>query len=60
MSPDEITSLITTVGFPIVMCYLVYRDNQKNNDSLMELIRETTNTMNELVNRIDQLIDKEK
>ena len=43
---NEIANLISTVGFPIVMCILMLKQNSKQ----LEIIQNNTNAINNLVN----------
>lgn len=48
---DEITTLVSTVGFPIVACFVMFKQNDKLTTSLTEL----TTTLKGIDTRIDQL-----
>ena len=45
---NEIASLISTVGFPIVMCILMLKQNSKQ----LEIIQNNTNAINNLTEEI--------
>lgn len=47
----SITQLIATVGFPIVMCLLM-------GYYIVSTIKENTETMNNLCNKLDILLDR--
>ena len=47
----NITQLIATVGFPIVMCLLM-------GYYIVSTIKENTETMNNLCNKLDILLDR--
>lgn len=58
MDYNNITQLITTVGFPIVCCgffgwYIVKIETKSN-----EIIQENTKTLDKLVTLIDNLLKK--
>lgn len=48
---EEITTLISSVGFPIVACAVMFKQNDKLTTSLTEL----TTTLKGIDTRIDQL-----
>lgn len=50
-SITSITQLIATVGFPIVMCLLM-------GYYIVSTIKENTQTMNNLCNKLDILLDR--
>ena len=45
---NEIANLISTVGFPIVMCILMLKQNSKQ----LEIIQNNTNAINNLTEEI--------
>lgn len=45
---QEIISLIGTVGFPIVMCLLMFNQAEKQNQRYDEQTKQTTEALNEL------------
>lgn len=60
MDVDTITTLISSLGFPIVVCvalcwYIVYRDKQTNAEmeSLKETIDNNTLVIQKLTDKID-------
>lgn len=60
MDVDTITTLISSLGFPIVVCvalgwYIVYRDKQTNAEmeSLKETIENNTLVIQKLTDKID-------
>lgn len=60
MDVDIITSLISSLGFPIVVCvalgwYIVYRDKQTNAEieSLKDTIENNTLVIQKLTDKID-------
>lgn len=60
MDVDTITTLISSLGFPIVVCvalgwYIVYRDKQTNAEmeSLKETIENNTFVIQKLTDKID-------
>lgn len=60
MDVVDITNIISTVGFPIVMCVILLKYMEKNDDKreqeakeLREVINNNTLVLNELVSKID-------
>lgn len=51
MEIEAITQLITTVGFPIACCIVMF----KQNSSLQETLKEISNTLTSMNERISQL-----
>lgn len=43
---NEIASIISTVGFPIAMCVLMYWQGEKNNQRYDDNIKSLTETIN--------------
>lgn len=56
MEVNELTELITTVGFPIVCCIVMFRQNGK----LQETLAEISLTMQKMADKIAELEDKIK
>lgn len=54
MDFDSITALITTVGFPIFCCIIMFKQNSELQKTLVDI----SLTMQSLVTKIDQ-IEKE-
>ena len=52
MDVPSILQLIGSYGFPIVMCLLIWHDNQKHSDKMAELIQSNTKAMAELTEAI--------
>ena len=48
MMMNEIANLISTVGFPIVMCILMLKQNSKQ----LEIIQNNTNAINNLTEEL--------
>lgn len=71
---NELTSLISTVGFPIVMCvffgwYIIQRDKKEVDqserhkqeiDNLSNIIQNNTLTMQKLIDKLDAICDMKK
>lgn len=62
---NAITTAITSVGFPIVMCLLMWYQMQKNNemhkeevDSLKDVINDVKIALTELRDAINRMDDK--
>lgn len=51
MEIEAITQLITTVGFPIACCIVMF----KQNSTLQETLKEISNTLTSMNERISQL-----
>lgn len=63
MDIQEIANIISTVGFPIVMCLIMFRYMEKNDDKreedskeMREAIANNTAIMEKLVMKIDSLV----
>lgn len=62
MEITELTNLISTVGFPIIMCIIMFRYMEKNDDKreaeskeLRDAINNNTQVMVRLIDKIDHL-----
>lgn len=51
---NEITSLVGSVGFPVVISLILL----KNNSNMCEIIRENSKVIQALVDRIDNILKK--
>lgn len=51
---NEITSLIGSVGFPVVISLILL----KNNGNMSEIIRENSKVIQALADRIDSILQK--
>ena len=51
---NEITSLIGSVGFPVVISLILL----KNNSNMSEIIRENSKVIQALADRIDNILQK--
>lgn len=51
---NEITSLIGSVGFPVVISLILL----KNNSEMSEIIRENSKVIQALADRIDSILQK--
>lgn len=51
---NEITSLIGSVGFPVVISLMLL----KNNSEMSEIIRENSKVIQALADRIDNILQK--
>lgn len=63
MSADVANAIlngISTVGFPIVMCLIIFYQNEKTIETLKTTIDNNTNIIKELIAKIDTLIQFEK
>lgn len=59
MDVNTITQLITSVGFPIVACYVLFKQNSELTNTITKLTT-TLETMNERIGRIEDVIDIKK
>lgn len=57
MDANEIINFISTVGFPIVMCVLMFRRMEKQDDKLTTVVLTNTEQITKLCEKIDRLID---
>ena len=63
MSADVINAILTgvsTVGFPIVMCLIIFYQNEKTIDTLKTTIDNNTNIIKELITKIDTILNIKK
>lgn len=63
MSTETVNAILTgisTVGFPIVMCLIIFYQNEKTIDTLKTTIDNNTNIIKELIAKIDTLINIRK
>lgn len=63
MSADVVNAILTgisTVGFPIVMCLIIFYQNEKTIDTLKTTIDNNTSIIKELIAKIDTLIQLKK
>lgn len=56
MELETILTAISTVGFPIVMCLIIFYQNEKTIDTLKDTINNNTSVTRELIAKIDVLI----
>ena len=56
MNVNEIVTMISTVGFPIVACIALYLQSKEQNKSISDL----SLALQKLSDKIEQLIDKGK
>lgn len=54
MDWDQLTNLISTIGFPAVVCILLL----KNNQDQANVIRDNTKVMQSLADKIDSILHK--
>ena len=60
MNADVVNTILTgisTVGFPIVMCLIIFYQNEKTIETLKTTIDNNTSIIKELVAKIDTLIN---
>ena len=57
MTIADITRLITTVGFPIAMCLLIYYQDQKKLTALQDAINKNTAAITKLITKLEGKVD---
>ena len=57
---QEISNIITTVGFPIAMCMMLYYQLLKNNEQHTNEMDKITEALNNNTNALNLLIEKMK
>lgn len=63
MNAETVNAILTgisTVGFPIVMCLIIFYQNEKTIDTLKTTIDNNTNIIKELVLKIDTILNIKK
>lgn len=63
MNADVVNIILTgisTVGFPIVMCLIIFYQNEKTIETLKTTIDNNTSIIKELIAKIDTLIQLKK
>lgn len=63
MSADVVNTILTgisTVGFPIVMCLIIFYQNEKTIETLKTTIDNNTSIIKELIAKIDTIIQCKK
>lgn len=63
MSADVVNAILTgisTVGFPIVMCLIIFYQNEKTIETLKTTIDNNTSIIKELITKIDTLLQSRK
>lgn len=63
MSVEVVNAILTgisTVGFPIVMCLIIFYQNEKTIETLKTTIDNNTSIIKELIAKIDTLIQFKK
>lgn len=58
MTIADITTLITTVGFPIAMCLLIYYQDQKKLTALQDAINKNTAAITKLITKLEGKVDR--
>ena len=59
MDVNTITQLITSVGFPIVACYVLFKQNSELTNTITKLTV-TLETINERIGKIEDVINNKK
>lgn len=63
MSAEAVNTILTgisTVGFPIVMCLIIFYQNEKTIETLKTTIDNNTSIIKELITKIDTLLQSRK
>lgn len=63
MSTDVVNVILTgisTVGFPIIMCLIIFYQNEKTIETLKTTIDNNTSIIKELIAKIDTIIQFKK
>ena len=63
MSADVVNAILTgisTVGFPIVMCLIIFYQNEKTIETLKTTIDNNTSIIKELIAKIETLLQFKK
>lgn len=63
MSAEAVNAILTgisTVGFPIVMCLIIFYQNEKTIETLKTTIDNNTSIIKELITKIDTLLQSRK
>lgn len=63
MSAEVVNTILTgisTVGFPIVMCLIIFYQNEKTIDTLKTTIDNNTSIIKELITKIDTMLSIKK
>ena len=59
MDVNVITQLITSVGFPIVACYVLFKQNSELTNTITKLTA-TLETINERIGKIEDVINNKR
>lgn len=59
MDATEITTIVSTVGFPIAMCIMMMRQNESLRAEMTSLIKNNTEVMTKVAEKLDTLMGKE-
>lgn len=58
MDMEAISTLVTSVGFPIAMCLMMMKQNDAYRSELTSLVKNNTEVITKLCEKIDSLINK--
>ena len=56
---DAISTLVTTVGFPIAMCLMMMKQNDAYRNELTSLVKNNTEAITKLCEKIDNLLNRD-
>lgn len=59
MEMEAITTLVTTVGFPIAMCLMMMKQNDAYRNEITDLVRNNTEAITKLCEKIDSLLNRD-
>ena len=59
MDINAITQLVTSVGFPIVACYVLFKQNSELTNTITKLTV-TLETINERIGKIENRLENDK
>lgn len=57
MDINEIVNIIGTVGFPIVMCVLMFKNMTERDKATTEIVKQNTESITKLCEKVDRLLD---
>jgi hypothetical protein len=59
MEMEAITTLVTTVGFPIAMCLMMMKQNDAYRNEITDLVKNNTEAITKLCEKIDSLLNRD-
>lgn len=58
MDINAISQLITSMGFPVAMCLILFKQNDTYRNEMAEIIRNNTEAITRMTEKLDTLIGK--